>query len=88
MKLKIVQLVIKDDEIQDTRYLINPDKDKLEELKHMIEHRFDYQFEDALSDEEIEKLENFCNASWGHIERFIEQNFVTFDIDEIYEIDY
>ena len=88
MKLKIVQLVIKDDEIQDSRYLINPDKNKLEELKYMIEHRFDYQFEDTLSDEEIEKAENFCNAIWGHVERFIEQNFIIFDIDEIYEIDY
>lgn len=88
MKLKVVQLVIKDDEIQDSRYLINPDKNKLEELKYMIEHRFEYQFDDTLSDEEVEKAENFCDVSWGHIECFIEQNFITFDIDEVYEIDY
>lgn len=88
MKLKVVQLVIQDDEIQDTHYLINPDKDKLEELKHMIEHRFEYQFEDNLSDEEIKKAENFCDAIWDHIACFIEQNFITFDIDEIYEINY
>ena len=57
MKLKIVQLVIKDDEIQDINYLINPDKDKLAELKYMIEHRFDYEFENNLSAGIFEAIE-------------------------------
>lgn len=88
MKVKIVQLVIKDDEIQDINYLVNPDKDKLAELKYMIEHRFDYAFENNLSDEKIKEAEEFCDDIWDNIERFIEQNFVTLDIDEEYQINY
>jgi hypothetical protein len=47
----------------------------------MIEERFDYQDNETLSDEEIKKAEKFCDNIWEHIEPFIEQNFVTFDID-------
>ena len=88
MKVKIVRLVIKDDEIQNINYLVNPDKDKLAELKYMIEHRFDYEFENNLSNEAIKEAEEFCDNIWNNIERFIEQNFVTLDIDEEYQINY
>lgn len=91
MKVKIIQLVIEDKElgeIQDTHYLVNPDKNKLKELKHMIEDRFDYQNNENLSDEEIEKAEIFCDNIWDNIENFIKQNFVELDIKEVYEIEY
>ena len=88
MKPRIVELVIKDEEIQDTYYLINPAKDKLAELKHMVEHRFDYQFDESVSDEEFDKAEELINNIWEAIDLFVNTNFVTLDIDEIYEINY
>jgi hypothetical protein len=88
MKLKIVKLEIKDEEICDTYYLVNPDKDKLAELKHMIEHRFDYMFDENITDEEFDKAEELVSDIWKAIDLFISANFVTLDIDEIYEIAY
>jgi hypothetical protein len=88
MKPKIVKLAIQDEEIRDTYYLVNPDKDKLAELKNMIEHRFDYQYADNLTDEEIGKAEQFCDNIWEEIDKFIVNNFVVLTIDEIYEIAY
>ena len=91
MKLKIVKLQIIDydanGEIQREYDLVNPDRKKLEELKHMIEDRFDYQFED-LSDEEIKDAEEFCDAIWDIIHNFINKNFIVLNIDETYEIAY
>jgi hypothetical protein len=98
MKLKIVKLEIKDYDlvgiveypngVLDTKYLINPDENKLAELKHMIEHRFDYQFDDTFTAEEIFKAEKFCDSIWHNIDKFIEENFVVLDIDETYKIAY
>jgi hypothetical protein len=98
MKLKIVKLEIKDNDlvgmtdypngVLDTYYLVNPNKDKLAELKHIIEHRFDYQYNDNISDEEFEKAREIDDNIWEAIDMFISANFVTLDIDEIYEIAY
>jgi hypothetical protein len=91
MKSRIVELVIKDNdigEIQDTYYLLNPNKDKLAELKQMIERRSDYQFEENLTDEEYLKAQELEDNIWEAIDLFISANFVTLTIDEIYEINY
>lgn len=95
MKTKIVKLEIKDTDllssyecpsgILETFYLIDPDETKLAELKNMIEHRFDYK---DMTDEEIEKIEEFCDNIWSNIYDFIKDNFVTLNIDETYEIAY
>ena len=88
MKPKIVKLEIKDNEIHDvleTYYLVNPDKNKLAELKRDIEERFNY---DGLDDEDIEAKEEFCDDIWNCIGCFIQNNFVVLDIDATYEISY
>ena len=91
MKAKIVKLEIKDNDtaypmrILDTYLLLNPDKTKLAELKHMIEHRFDM---DGLTDEEIEAREEFCDFIWGKVDKFITDNFIVLNIDKTYEISY
>lgn len=92
MKLKIVKLQIIDydanGEILKEYDLINPDKAKLEELKHMIEHRNDYMFAENISDEEFDKAEEFADNIWECINEFISTNFVVLNIDETYEIAY
>jgi hypothetical protein len=88
MKLKIVELEIKDEEMCDTYYLVNPNKDKLTELKHMVEHRFDYMYKEDILDEEFDKAEELVNNIWEAIDLFISANFVVLDIDEVYEIAY
>lgn len=71
------------------RYLlVNPDEDKLKTLKQMIENRFDYQNDKTISNEEIEKAENFCDNIWDHIGVFIEENFISLDVDREFEIQY
>jgi hypothetical protein len=91
MKPKIVRLEIVDTDVEfktpllDAYLLVNPDREKLAELKHMIEHRFDT---DGLTDEEIEAKQNFCDDIWGNIERFINENFIVLHLDEIYDIEY
>jgi hypothetical protein len=74
-----------DDKALNTYYLIDPDETKLAELKNMIEHRFDT---DGLTDEEIEAKEKFCDFIWDEVEKFINENFNTLDINETYEIAY
>lgn len=89
MKPKIVKLQILDYdancEILFEYYLVNPDENKLSELKQMIEDRYNH---DGLTDEEIEAREKFCDFIWDEIEEFIDNNFGTLDIDETYEIAY
>lgn len=74
--------------ILDTYYLVNPDAEKLNQLKAMIETRFDYGSDETLSDEEYEQAENFCDHIWENIEEFIKENFVSLDIAEVFEISY
>lgn len=94
MKQQIVKLDIVDTDVEfetpilATYYLVNPDMNKLDELKEMIEHRLDYMCKDDLSDEEIEQSEKFCDDIWGNIYNFIHENFTTLDIDNTYEIEY
>lgn len=95
MKQKIVKLNITDyemigdmecpDGVLLTYYLINPDEGKLKELKDIIEGRF---YVDGLTDEEIEAKEELCDDIWGYITDFIDENFVTLDIDKTYVIAY
>lgn len=95
---RIVRVNIKDDEligdavypdgILKTYCLINPDEEKLAELKHMIENRFDYQYDDDLTDEEVESAEKFCDSIWENIDTFVHDNFsILLDVYE-YEIEY
>lgn len=92
MKLKIVKLQIIDydanGEILSEYDLINPDKTKLKELKHMIEHRNDYMFAENITDEEFDKAEELSNNIWEAIDLFISTNFVILNIDQTYEIAY
>ena len=95
---RIVRVNIKDNElvgdvvypdgVLKTYCLINPDEEKLEELKRMIENRFEYQYDDGLTDEEIRNAEEFCRSIWENIDNFVQDNFhVLFDVYE-YEIEY
>lgn len=95
---KIVEVTIFDPDWSDgnncpdgvlARYLlVNPDEEKLEELKRMIEHRFDYQTDDSISDEEIEKAEAFCDNIWERVGAFIADNFVSLNVDKKFKIEY
>jgi hypothetical protein len=94
----IVKVEIKDNDlfgmsdypngVLDTYYLVDPDKNKLAVLKHMIEHRFDYMSAENLTDEEFEKAEELHSNIWDAIDLFISANFTVLDIDEVYEIAY
>ena len=91
MKLKIVKLEIRDNDISETLhtcYLINPDASKLAELKHMIEHRWIYGFTTDMTDEEIAKAEEFVDNIWDNVGKFIDENFVVINVEETYEIAY
>jgi hypothetical protein len=70
-----------------TFYLVNPNQEALSTLKRMIEDRFDYQYDDNISDEEIEAAENFNDNIWNHIYDFVEEHFEQLDIIE-YHIEY
>lgn len=92
-KDKIVRVDIVDEEdfeerIQDSFYLVNPDREKLAELKSMIENRFEYLYDDTLSDKEREKAEKFCENVWDDINKFVDDNFEQIVVDELFEIDY
>jgi hypothetical protein len=88
MEARIVRLEIIDDDWRGILYsstLVNPDKDKLTELKHMIEERFDT---DGLTDEEIVQKENFRDFIWDKVHEFISDNFIVLHVNETYEILY
>lgn len=93
MKLKLVKLEIKDNELPATKkllktyYLLNPNNKKLEELKHLIEHRNDYMFEDS-NNEEILREKKIAENIWDVIESFIEIHFIVLNINDVYEIEY
>ena len=74
--------------VLNTYYLVNPDPEKLNTLKKMIETRFDYGSNEVLSDEEYREAENFCDHIWENIEEFIKENFVSLNIAEVLEISY
>ena len=94
MKLKIVRLEINDadlvgaDKLLDTYHLVNPNEDKLALLTHMVEHRFDYLYDNNISDEDFEKAEELSGNIWEAIDLFISTNFIVLDIDETFEINY
>ena len=91
--MKIVRVDFKDCSIFDgtpileTYYLIDPDEDKLKELKRKVETRFDYEYDDTLSEEEYEYMREIADDPWGFIDLFVELNFKTLNIDT-FEIDY
>ena len=75
---KIVALNIIDNDDYDmptleTFYLVNPDENRLNELKEMIEHRF----EDDRAGKDNRFLGNF-----GAIYDYISENFKTLDVKE------
>ena len=69
-----------------TYYLIDPNKDKLSELKQLVEGRFDYKDDDTLSDKQVKQAEEFAWFAWDFIDEFIQKNFKVLTIDEHYEI--
>ena len=97
-KDKIVEVVIRDpdwdenesypDGVLATHYLVNPDREKLEQLKLMIERRFDYSFREDVSAEEIAEAEKFLDNVWDNIAKFIEENFVSLNISDTFTISY
>ena len=81
--------VLDEGEALDTFFLVNPEPKKLEELKQLIEHRFDYEDKlDELSPEEIAQGEELVNNIWDRIHEFINANFVVLDVQSVYEIEY
>ncbi len=88
MKQKLVRLDFVDnalDELLDNYVLVDPDENKLAELKQMVETRWDT---DGLTDEEIAAKDELCDNIWERIEQFIAENFIVLDISETYEIWY
>lgn len=95
MQVKYVKVDIIDREvdvgenpIQQTYTLMNPNMNKLKQLKYLIENRHNYKFDKNLSKQDIQKCEEFCDNVWENIDTFVQENFVTIDIDEVYEIKY
>lgn len=64
------------DGILKTYYLIAPDREKLIELKNMVENRFD--------DENYDD----CDGYWGVIDEFVKKNFDTIEISDTFVIEY
>jgi hypothetical protein len=76
-----------EEKILETFIVKNANKKDLQELKRMIETRFDYNLNDNLTDEEIEKAEDFNDSIWTHINDFAERHFEILEV-EGYEINY
>jgi hypothetical protein len=64
------------DGILKTYYLIAPDRDKLIELREMVENRFD--------DESYDDTEGY----WDRIDDFVKRNFSTIEITDTFVIEY
>ena len=62
-----------DKQILDTFYLINPDENRLYELREMIEHRF--------KDDRAGKYNRFL-GNFGAIYDYVSENFKTLDVKE------
>ena len=95
MKIEITKLKIIDMDVSwgekplvDCYLLINPDKSKLNDLKEMIEGRFDYNFDDNISEEDFAKAESFLSNIWDNVYDFINDNFIVVDVDTSYEIEW
>lgn len=64
------------DGILKTYYLIAPDREKLIELREMVENRFD--------DPNYDDTDGY----WGKIDEFVQQNFSTIEIADTFIIEY
>jgi hypothetical protein len=64
------------DGILKTYYLVNPDREKLIELREMVENRFD--------DENYDDRDGY----WGVIDDFVRANFSVIDISDTFVIQY
>ena len=75
-QIVILNIIDSDDydkQILDTFYLVNPDENRLNELREMIEHRF----EDDRAGKDNRFLGNF-----GAIYDYVSENFKTLDVKE------
>lgn len=95
MKAKIIKLEFVDkdvdigeDSIQQQYYLLNPNKEKLQELKSLVENRFDYMSNDNLTDEQYLKAQELVDNIWEAIDLFVSANFIVLDIEDSFEINY
>lgn len=102
--MKIVKVRIMDNELSDWRdtsyhesypngeletyYLVNPDETKLEKLKNMIEHRWDFEDNENLSEEEYEKARETADCILQTANDFIKENFTVLNISETIDISY
>ena len=79
---EIVKLQFHDADINErdgvlkTYYLIAPDREKLIELKNMVENRFD--------DENYDDRDGY----WVVIDEFVQKNFETIEISDTFVIEY
>jgi hypothetical protein len=64
------------DGILKTYYLVNPDREKLIELRDMVENRFD--------DENYDDRDGY----WDKIDEFVQQNFSAIEIADTFIIEY
>ena len=95
MKAKIIKLEFVDKDvnvgenpIQQQYYLLNPNKEKLQELKSLVENRFDYMSNDSLTDEQYLKAQELDDNIWEAIDLFVSANFIVLDIEDSFEINY
>jgi hypothetical protein len=95
MKAKIIKLELVDKDvgvgenpIQQQYYLLNPSKEKLQELKSLVENRFDYMSNDDLTDEQYLKAQELVDNIWEAIDLFVTANFIVLDIEDNFKINY
>ena len=79
---EIVKLQVHDADINErdgilkTYYLVNPDRERLVELRSMVENRFD--------DDNYDDRDGY----WGVIDNFVKSHFSTIEISDTFVIEY